>query len=176
MEPDVKNPWEVQTKSLADIQNRLKDWLWNHIPTGYGENNFGMFGYGADKEKIVGRRLLYLCLLFLEHYKQVQLNGIAEIQRLSKRISEQQTSIEELKAELRDYKHIGYVAVVTHVHWNCDDGCCSDSWYEATVLDTDKNPVKEFGGEYTYDKSTVVQEIHDNFGKNIKITFDDRDY
>ena len=170
-----KNPWRVSTKTLTDIQTVLKTWLWSNIPTGYGENNFGMFDFGSDKNKITGRRLTYLSLLFLQHFKQVQLDDIKEIQRLSQLLGTKECRISELEAELRDYKYAKYTAIITYVSWSCGDGCCSDSWYEAMVFDENRVAVKEFGGQYTNDKPYLESEIRKQYGKNIKFNYNDRE-
>ena len=171
----IKNPWQVKTKDLGNIPTELRDWMWNHIPTGYGEDNFGMFDHGSNKEKITGRRLLFLAFLFLNHFKQIQLDGIREVKRLSAVISDNNTKIQSLEAELRDYKYAKYKATITHVSWSCGDGCCSDSWYKAMVFDENGTAVKEFGGQYTNDKPYLESEIRRQYGKNIKFNYNDRE-
>ena len=70
-----------------------------------------------------------------------------------------------------------FTITLTHYHWSCGDGCCSDSGYKIHVTDGNKCILDNYEWEYNGNRDSTLdngkQAIRDVLGR---IPVEDADY
>lgn len=159
---------QVRVSRLANINQIVWRWLNNNIQHGqyaYQQHRFGVYKYTKIPSP---RKTMLACWLLMRRQKEERIELEKEQFRLHTQLQEFNKRIHELEAENRDFKYAGYSATLKNVHWTCGDGCCSDSWWTATVRDENSRVVAEYGDKYS-NKDYILDCIKSNFGTKLSI-------